>query len=96
VAVAWANILRNLFGLGSILIAGSLFVLGIIILLPKVSIRIQFPLSRVLAIEIAFFCTLALLHLFPNVDDLRTLARNGDNRARTIEQRQERQYTENE
>lgn len=77
VAVAWANILRNLFGLGGIVIAGSLFLLGIIILLPKVGIRIQFPLARVLAIEIAFFCILALLHLFPNAEDLRTLARNG-------------------
>lgn len=77
VAVAWANILRNLFGLGGILVAGGLFLLGIIILLPKVGIRIQFPLSRVLAIEVAFLCILALLHLLPNVDDLRTLARNG-------------------
>lgn len=77
VAVAWADILRSLFGLGSILVAGGLFILGVVILLPKIGITIQFPVARILAIEIAFLCILALLHIFPNVDDLRSLARNG-------------------
>lgn len=77
VAVAWANILRNLFGVGSILVAAGLFVLGVIILLPKVGIRLHFPIARVLAIEIVFLCILALLHIFPHSDDLRSLARNG-------------------
>lgn len=78
VAVAWANILRSLFGFGGILVAGGLFLLGVVILLPKVGIRIQFPVARILAIEVAFLCILAVLHIIPNVEDLRSLARNGD------------------
>lgn len=78
VAVAWANILRSLFGYGSILVAGGLFLLGAIILLPKVGIRIQFPAARILAIEILFLCFLAILHIAPGADDLRSLARNGE------------------
>lgn len=78
VAVAWANILRSLFGYGSILVAGGLFILGITILLPKIGIRFEFAISRVLAIEMVFLCTLAILHVLPNVEDLRSLARNGE------------------
>lgn len=77
VAVAWANILRLLFGAGSFLVAAGLFVLGIIILLPKIGIVFEFRPARLLAIEVAFLCILALLHVFPNIEDLRTLARNG-------------------
>lgn len=77
VAVAWANILRSWFGFGSILVAGGFFLLGVVILLPKVGIRIQFPIARILAIEITFLCLLAILHIIPNAVDLRSLARNG-------------------
>lgn len=77
VAVAWADILRKLFGAGSFVVATGLFLLGIVILLPKVGIVFQFRSSRILAIEVAFLCTLAILHVLPNIDDLRTLARNG-------------------
>ncbi|MGJ3241305.1 MAG: DNA translocase FtsK 4TM domain-containing protein [Anaerolineae bacterium] len=77
VAAAWANILRSLFGYGSILVAGGLLALGSIVLLPKVGITIQLPVSRVLAIEIIFLCLLAVFHLIPDAEDLRSLARNG-------------------
>jgi hypothetical protein len=77
VAVAWADILRNLFGYGSLVVAGGLFLLGVIILLPKIGIRLQFPPARILAIEIGFLCLLGILHLWPATEDLRTLARNG-------------------
>jgi hypothetical protein len=77
VAVAWADILRNLFGYGSLVVAGGLFLLGVIILLPKIGIRLQFPPARILAIEIAFLCLLGIMHLWPATEDLRTLARNG-------------------
>lgn len=78
VAVAWANILRNIFGSGSILIAMGLFVLGLVILLPKAGFVFHFHPSRILAIEVVFLCILAIVHLIPGEDDLRTLARNGE------------------
>ena len=78
VADTWAGVLRSWFGYGSILVAGGFFLLGIIILLPKIGIKIQFPIARILAIELTFLCLLALLHIFPNAEDLRSLARNGE------------------
>lgn len=77
VAETWANVLRSWFGFGSIFVAGGLFLLGVVILLPKVGIRIQFPIARILAIEVTFLCLLAILHIAPNAEDLRSLARNG-------------------
>ncbi|MEM9952945.1 MAG: DNA translocase FtsK [Chloroflexota bacterium] len=77
VAQAWSGVLRSLFGYGSILVAGGVFLLGVVILLPKVGIRFQFQIGRVLAIEIIFLCLLAILHLIPEAEDLRSLARNG-------------------
>jgi S-DNA-T family DNA segregation ATPase FtsK/SpoIIIE len=77
VAVSWANILRNLFGSGAILVAAGLFLLGIVILLPKAGIVLHFRPARILAIEVIFLCLLAIFHVLPGVDDLRTLARNG-------------------
>lgn len=77
VAVAWANILHGLFGNGSLLFAAGLFALGIIIFLPKVGMTIKFPLSRILAIEIAFLCIIAILHVAVGDSELRALARAG-------------------
>ena len=76
-AITWANILRNLFGSGSPIVALGLFVLGIVILLPKIGIRIKFSPARVLAIEVMFLCVLAILHVMPAQEELRSLARNG-------------------
>jgi len=77
VAVAWSNILTGLFGYGSFLVAAGLFSLGIIILLPKVGLSIRLPMGRILALEIAFLCLLAIFHLIPDDGELRALARSG-------------------
>lgn len=77
VAVAWADILNMLFGRGSVFVAGGIFVLGVVIILPYLGIVIQFPPSRILAIEVLFLCTLALLHLSSGSDELRAVARRG-------------------
>lgn len=77
VAVAWANVLTMLFGTGSIVVAGGIFVLGVVIVLPYLGIRLEFPPSRIFAIEVAFLCVMALLHLLTGGDELRALARSG-------------------
>ena len=64
VADTWATVLRSWFGSGSILVAGGLFMLGVVILLPRIGIKIEFPVARILAIEITFLCLLALLPHF--------------------------------
>ena len=76
-ATAWSDILRELFGVGSFLVAAGLFIFGVIIWLPKIGIKIEFSPLRILAIEGAFLCIIALLHLYPNEDELRALARLG-------------------
>jgi hypothetical protein len=77
VAIAWAEILRQLFGIGSLIAVIGLFVIGIVILLPKFRIRIPLNPSRVLAIELTFLCVLALIHLSQGETELRALARAG-------------------
>lgn len=77
VAVAWADILTSLFGSGSILVAGGLFVFGVALWLPKFGFDIKFNSARMLAVEIAFLCSLALLHLGSGETELRALARSG-------------------
>jgi len=77
IAAAWSNALTSLFGYGSAIVSAGLFALGIILLLPKAGIVIRFPARRILAIELAFFTALALLHLTSGETELRALARLG-------------------
>ncbi|MGB1288783.1 MAG: hypothetical protein ACPG7F_19775, partial [Aggregatilineales bacterium] len=77
VALTWADILRSLFGNGSIIVAGGIFALGGLILLPRIGISIQINPRKVLALEILFLCALAILHLNPDETELRALARAG-------------------
>ncbi|QPC80695.1 DNA translocase FtsK [Phototrophicus methaneseepsis] len=77
VAVAWADILRQLFGTGSLLVATVLFGMGVFILLPKFGIHIKLQPTRILGLEITFLCIMAILHLLVNEPELRALARNG-------------------
>lgn len=77
VAVTWADILTTLFGDGSVLIAGALFALGVLLWLPKAGIHIRLATSRVLALEIALLAVLAILHLAHSDTELRALARAG-------------------
>lgn len=78
ISTAWSQTLRTLFGYGSILISGGILGLGIIILLPKMGIIIKFPTGRILALEIAFLASLALMHLLNGDREMRALARAGE------------------
>ncbi len=77
VAVTWADMLTTLFGDGAILVAATMFTLGVLLWLPKAGIRIPFTSSRLLALEIAFLSILAILHLAQSDAELRALARAG-------------------
>lgn len=74
---AWSKALYSLFGYGSVVVAGAILLLGIVLLLPKAGIVIHFPTQRVLALELAFLSLLALLHLYAGETELRALARAG-------------------
>ncbi len=77
VAVTWADMLVSLFGDGAILIAATIFMLGVVLWLPKAGIRIQLSSARLLALEIIFLSILAVLHLLHSDSELRALARAG-------------------
>lgn len=77
VAVTWADMLVSLFGDGAILIAATIFALGVVLWLPKAGIRIQFSAPRLLALEIIFLSILAVLHLVQSDSEMRALARAG-------------------
>jgi S-DNA-T family DNA segregation ATPase FtsK/SpoIIIE len=77
ISTAWSNALRALFGYGSVVVAGGILALGVIILLPKMGLVIKFPARRILALEIGFFSLLAILHLASGDAELRALARAG-------------------
>ncbi len=77
VTSSWAEAIRQLFGDGGFVVALGILLLGVIILLPKLGIVLQFPWPRILAIEITFISFLALLHLLANDPEPRALARAG-------------------
>ncbi len=77
VAVTWADMLISLFGDGAILIAATIFALGVVLWLPKAGIRVQLSAARLLAMEIIFLSILAILHLMHSDSELRALARAG-------------------
>jgi S-DNA-T family DNA segregation ATPase FtsK/SpoIIIE len=77
ISKAWSNALTSLFGYGSVLVAGGIFCLGVLILLPKLGIVIKLSSQRILAIEIAFLALLALLHLIAADTEWRAIARSG-------------------
>ncbi len=77
VSVAWSQILVQLFGYGSILVAGGIFAMGALLLLPHFGISPHLPPERLLALEIAFLSILAILHLTGTDGELRALARTG-------------------
>ena len=77
IASSWANALVMLFGYGSAIVCASIFALGVIMLLPKVGVVVRFPARRIVALEVAFLASLALLHLVSGDVELRSLARLG-------------------
>lgn len=76
-ARAWAQILMQLFGWGSVLVAGCILAIGIFLLLPRVGIAIRLSAGRILALEMTFLCLLALLHVSQVDTELRALVRAG-------------------
>ncbi len=76
-SAAWSNTLSLLFGYGSIIVCIGIFLLGVVILLPKVGLRIQFAPHRIFAIQVAFFASLALLHLTAGDIEFKAVARAG-------------------
>ena len=77
IANAWSTALTSAFGYGAALISGGIFLLGVILLLPKLGIVIRFPTSRILALEIIFVALLALMHLAFGGAEPRSVARAG-------------------
>lgn len=77
-AKAWADALTSVFGIGSLLVSAGIFVLGIVILLPKINITISFPTHRLLALEVAFLTVLGMLHISSGDNELRAIARAGE------------------
>jgi DNA segregation ATPase FtsK/SpoIIIE-like protein len=77
-SAAWSNTLTSLFGYGSIIVCVGIFALGVVILLPKIGIHINFPPARILALELAFAASLALLHLGMGDTEYRAVARAGE------------------
>jgi len=77
-ARTWSNILRSLFGHGSILVALGLFVMGLVFLLPRLNVSMKLPPGRTLAIEVGFLGLLGILHLLSGGEELRAIARAGE------------------
>ncbi|MBC8100591.1 MAG: hypothetical protein H7Y11_14205, partial [Armatimonadetes bacterium] len=77
-AASWSKALTALFGYGSVLVCGGIFALGVIILLPKIGVRVSFPPARLLALEVAFIAILALMHLATGDSEFRAVARAGE------------------
>src|SRR5690606_19747355 len=77
IAAAWSNAITSMFGWGSVIVSAAIFLLGIIVMLRKLGIVVHFPTRRILALELAFLSSLALLHLLSGDNELRALARAG-------------------
>lgn len=77
IARAWSNALTSLFGYGSIIVAGGILGVGLLILLPKIGILVRLSSQRILALELAFLSVLAILHLTTGDTEWRAIARAG-------------------
>jgi len=74
----WSDALRQLFGFGGALIAsGMIITTGLLIVLPRIGIRIPMPWTRVVLIEVAYFALLALVHILAHDREPRALAASG-------------------
>ncbi|MBA3870699.1 MAG: DNA translocase FtsK [Anaerolineae bacterium] len=78
ISVAWSNALRSFFGYGSVIVSAGILGLGIVMLLPKMGVVVKLGTRRILALELAFLASLALLHLLSGDTELRALARAGE------------------
>jgi DNA segregation ATPase FtsK/SpoIIIE-like protein len=77
-ANSWAGLLRSWFGqVGGVLISLMVISAGLLIVLPKVKIRVPMTWRRFIFIELSFVAFLALLHLLARDPEPRALARDG-------------------
>ncbi len=77
-ANSWAGLLRTWFGqTGGVIISLMIISAGLLIVLPKINIRIPMTWRRFVYIELAFVSFLALLHVLARDPEPRALAREG-------------------
>lgn len=76
-AVTLSTMLRQLFGMGSYLVALGVLGTGVALLLPKFGIQPRFGWLRLAALEIAFASLTALLHIAAEDPEPRVLAAEG-------------------
>lgn len=80
IAAAWSNTLVSLFGYGSLIVSAGILLLGVVIVLANIGVGVRFPSRRIIALEMVFIASLALLHLFEAsgiVEEMRPIARAG-------------------
>jgi DNA segregation ATPase FtsK/SpoIIIE, S-DNA-T family len=77
-AKAWSDAITNSFGYGGFLVSAGIFILGIIILLPKLGVIVHFAARQILAVEVAFLAILGILHLAVSDSALRAAASAGE------------------
>ncbi len=77
-SATWRGILLSLFGYGSWLIAMGIFLVGVYGMLQRLLPQLRLAAARVIALEVAFLCILALLHLVFTDGELRATARAGE------------------
>lgn len=74
----WAELLRSIFGqTGAMMLSMMIIIGGLLIVLPKINIRVPMSWKRFIFIELAFVTFLSLLHILPNDPEPRALARAG-------------------
>jgi DNA segregation ATPase FtsK/SpoIIIE-like protein len=74
----WSDAIRQLFGyVGALFIAGMIIAVGVLIVLPRIGIRVPLNPMRVILIEASYFAMLAILHISANDPEPRALAHSG-------------------
>ncbi len=74
----WSNTIRQLFGYGgAVVLSVMIMSVGVLMVLPKIGVRIAMPWTRVVLIELGYLAFLGLLHLLAHDPEPRALARSG-------------------
>jgi len=77
-ASTWSETTRTFVGLGGAFILSIMIMgIGVLIILPKIGVRVRVRWQRIVYLEIAFAAFLALLHLLAHDPEPRALARAG-------------------
>ncbi len=76
-ATTWRSILIRLFGYGSWIVSILIFLIGLWGLVQRLIPDVRLSTTRIMAIEIGFLCSLALIHLVSSDTELRAAARDG-------------------